>query len=309
MEENENTGVIYVITNIINNKKYIGQALSYVSRKNKLIKHGFQGRFKNHAKSATRGSDECPKLYAAIRKYGIDKFKIELLEVCNISELHEKETHYIKTYDTITNGYNIVLTYNDALNHEPKAIKDIKNMRSRRIEILRTKAIERHKKDPSAIKKMTSGLIKAAENKYLNGEKESGLPINIRKKEDGGYKVVIQRNKINKVVNVNDIDKSDNENLLKAIEIRDIMLKNLDADFLEKKSKKLDYNGNPLPKHITICKGKRNGYKLQIKKNGKIYNKSFVDKNKSMDEKLELAKAALKNMLDLLNEQLVNNSE
>ena len=82
MEENEETGVIYCIINIINGKKYIGQALSYVYKKGKLIRHGTVGRYKCHKNSALKGSDACPKLYAAMRKYGVDNFKIELIKIC-----------------------------------------------------------------------------------------------------------------------------------------------------------------------------------------------------------------------------------
>jgi hypothetical protein len=32
MEENYNTGIIYCIENLINNKKYIGQAISYKTK-------------------------------------------------------------------------------------------------------------------------------------------------------------------------------------------------------------------------------------------------------------------------------------
>ena len=33
MEENYNTGVIYCFENLITNKKYIGQAMSYITKK------------------------------------------------------------------------------------------------------------------------------------------------------------------------------------------------------------------------------------------------------------------------------------
>lgn len=44
MEENYDTGVIYCVKNIITNKKYICQALSYLTTKGKKIKHGLDGR-------------------------------------------------------------------------------------------------------------------------------------------------------------------------------------------------------------------------------------------------------------------------
>lgn len=48
MEENYNTGVIYCVENIITNKKYIGQAISFLTTKGKKVKHGIHGRLKKH---------------------------------------------------------------------------------------------------------------------------------------------------------------------------------------------------------------------------------------------------------------------
>ena len=43
MEETINTGVIYVVTNLVNNKKYVGKANSFVKHvRNPNYKHGYE---------------------------------------------------------------------------------------------------------------------------------------------------------------------------------------------------------------------------------------------------------------------------
>lgn len=89
-------GRIYLIRNTINNKVYVGQ--THVSIKL---------RFQNHLSAARRGKDYV--LGKAIRKYGEDKFKIELLEECFIEELNEREKYWISCFNSTDNrfGYNM----------------------------------------------------------------------------------------------------------------------------------------------------------------------------------------------------------
>lgn len=91
---------IYLIENIENNKKYIGQAQDIKRRWNQHKTYYLQ-----ESHFAT-----CPKLYAAFRKYGIDKFIFSVIEDCSDKEidLTEREEYYIRLYDTVEKGYNSV---------------------------------------------------------------------------------------------------------------------------------------------------------------------------------------------------------
>lgn len=60
---------IYKITNKINNKIYIGKS-----------QECYKQRFKEHTTSALSGSTKCPKLYNAMRKYGIENFICEKID-------------------------------------------------------------------------------------------------------------------------------------------------------------------------------------------------------------------------------------
>lgn len=91
---NQVTG-IYKITNQLNNKCYVGQAVDIADR------------WKEHAKCGL-GIDTpaSNKLYQAMIEDGIQNFTWELLEKCSSSELNEKEKYYIELYQSKDYGYN-----------------------------------------------------------------------------------------------------------------------------------------------------------------------------------------------------------
>lgn len=88
-------GYIYCITNLINNKKYIGKTLNSIT-----------DRFKEHCQDSTRRCEENRPLYRAMNKYGKENFKVELVDTCEENELSEKEIYYIQIYNTFKFGYN-----------------------------------------------------------------------------------------------------------------------------------------------------------------------------------------------------------
>lgn len=92
-----NIGYIYKITNLINNKIYIGQTSKTISR-----------RWTQHISDSKRKSKDCA-LYRAFNKYGIDNFQIEKIEECKTEELDEKEVYWISFYNSFYKGYNETL--------------------------------------------------------------------------------------------------------------------------------------------------------------------------------------------------------
>jgi group I intron endonuclease len=91
--------LIYKITNVINNKVYIG-----------LTTCSLNYRWKKHVTESKNLNNE-KHLYKSIRKYGLKNFKIEVLEdgITDFKVLGEKERFYIKQYkSTDPNfGYNL----------------------------------------------------------------------------------------------------------------------------------------------------------------------------------------------------------
>jgi len=89
-------GKIYKITNIITKKIYVGQTIQ--SLKVRFRRH------KNDAKNGKKGF-----LFNSIRKHGISKFKIKLIELCDVQLLDDRESFYISRYkSTSSKGYNLL---------------------------------------------------------------------------------------------------------------------------------------------------------------------------------------------------------
>lgn len=84
--------IIYKIINILNDKMYIGQTWQ------KLFTRFYQHKY----------SKDCPKLYNAMVKYGINNFIIEpICSVMTQKDADEFENYFISKYNSIKNGYNI----------------------------------------------------------------------------------------------------------------------------------------------------------------------------------------------------------
>lgn len=86
-------GIIYKITNTVNNKSYIGQT-----------RQSIQFRWNQHT-----SKKDNTYFHNAIQKYGKDNFTIEILEECNVEVLNEREIYYISKFDTFKNGYNLTI--------------------------------------------------------------------------------------------------------------------------------------------------------------------------------------------------------
>ena len=89
--------IIYKLTNLINNKVYIGLTTKTLAQR--LSQHHYESR---HGVNRP--------LYRAMRKYGENKFSAEIIDSAeNLQDLKEKEQYWIKYYNSYGatgNGYN-----------------------------------------------------------------------------------------------------------------------------------------------------------------------------------------------------------
>lgn len=87
---------IYKIVNLVNKKVYVGQS------------RNIEKRWTAHKRAAylvDAPSYEYP-IYRAIRKYGIENFNFEIVELCSVADLNEKEKFWISHYNSFFEGYN-----------------------------------------------------------------------------------------------------------------------------------------------------------------------------------------------------------
>lgn len=110
-------GVIYLITNLLDGKKYVGQTTRTSEQ-----------RFKEHANCKTS------LIGKAIRKYGVKNFSVKVLEECNTSEqLNEREKFWITQFDCkVPNGYNQTDGGHNGQVHTPEARAKISEANIRR---------------------------------------------------------------------------------------------------------------------------------------------------------------------------------
>lgn len=86
---------IYMITNNLNNKKYIGQSVDIGSRYKQHIKRGLG------AEPASAN-----KLYSSMKNDGLENFSFQVIQECSRQELSEKEKFWISHYETNIWGLN-----------------------------------------------------------------------------------------------------------------------------------------------------------------------------------------------------------
>jgi group I intron endonuclease len=133
----EDSGEIYMITNKKNKKKYIGQAVCFLSNGRKW---GTEKRWKTHLYQADNNKCECRLLENAIRKYGSGEFDITVLIECGIHELNDLEDSYIKEIGTLfPNGYNLMTGGGNGRIHSIESKKMMSITRTGKIHTQQTK--------------------------------------------------------------------------------------------------------------------------------------------------------------------------
>ena len=244
-----NIGEIYKITNILNNKIYIGKTKKFY----KNNEFGYLKRFENHKISATSKSknNDCPRLYNSIRKYGKENFKVELIHECELDIINEKEIEFIKHFKSTDRN----IGYNIALGGGGRSVVDISE------EIRKKISIKQNNTHQMNIKPYLKNNIIVG---YIVQRRENGI--------------VFRKYFTN--------SKNTPESNLELAEkwLNDIINNKINNDNINKYNK-----SNNLPNNIyqIIEKNKLIGYKLNIVINGIKYTKSFQSINIPIQETLK----------------------
>lgn len=86
---------IYVITNDINGKQYVGKTNDTI-----------ENRYEQHLSDRKRRKCEKRPLYSAMNKYGVEHFSIEELEECSPEDAPGREAYWIDRLNNYHYGYN-----------------------------------------------------------------------------------------------------------------------------------------------------------------------------------------------------------
>lgn len=78
-----------------------------------------------HKHDSIKRSHEVRPLYRAFKKYGIDNFKISILEQCSLELLSEKEANWIEELNTYKHGYNATLGGDGTLLYDYEEIIEV----------------------------------------------------------------------------------------------------------------------------------------------------------------------------------------
>lgn len=109
-DKSQVTGEVYVITNSVNNKKYVGQTVSHRKNRGVYKPFGSEGRLKDHISEAICNTkrNQCSFLNNAIRKHGAEAFSVRVLCRCPLEELDAEERKNIELENTMfPEGYNL----------------------------------------------------------------------------------------------------------------------------------------------------------------------------------------------------------
>jgi group I intron endonuclease len=247
------TGLIYKITNTVNGKCYIGQTRQNINR-----------RWSQHRHNASKRKMGCIMLENAIRKYGEEKFTIEPILTCDVSDLDSEEIRLIDEYKSTVSGsgYNIFKGGGGS----SRIVTDE----------------HRHK------------IAEANRKSDINE-----INIQERKVNDILVGYVVSRN-INTVRHTKNFANTKNS-LTQNLELAKSWLIDLNDG---KTADTNRYNRIiKLPKNISYNytnSKKIQGYNVKIERNRRRFIKSFTLKNLSMDEKLNMAIAYKKQILESL---------
>lgn len=85
---------IYKYENKLNGQVYIG------------LSNNIEKRYQQHLYNVKHEERACTGIDIAIRKYGIENFTFEIIELCKEEDLDAREQYWIDYYDSYNHGYN-----------------------------------------------------------------------------------------------------------------------------------------------------------------------------------------------------------
>lgn len=256
MSELINRGIIYIITNKINEKYYVGQTKEY-SGITDIRKYGLHVRWREHVSAAKRNKvNGCTLLNKAIREHGEESFNVEVLFYCDLEDRDEIEiaTIYLLDSNNPLHGYNVCSGGNSVSGFP--ITQDSREKTSKTLV------------NPSGfcnIKQIKSRTDKTIVIGYKVSRDEKGIRYN---KDFSDSKFTLEQN----------------------LELAKVWLEELKkGNHIDNKHKKPDDLPLYVRYHHDQISKKLCGYKFEIRANGESISKCFSKKSMTMEVKLDLA--------------------
>jgi len=112
--ENKGKCGIYLITNTLNGKRYVGSSKDLSRR----LRYYYSPNSMKHVLLKSR-----MLIYASILKYTLTPFKLDIIEYCDFSVLHQRETYFI---EKLNPEYNILRVGSSLIGFKHREISKIK---------------------------------------------------------------------------------------------------------------------------------------------------------------------------------------
>lgn len=152
-------GYIYLLTNKINGKQYVGQT----------IRDDINLRWNQYKQLKEESIGRC--LFNAFTKYGIENFKFQIICICFNEDCNKYEMEYIKKYKTIIpNGYNLREGGNNSKHHPHTIILMSISMKEKMKLLINPNYGIIHTEEYK--KKMSESVKKALTKRKLDGYKQ-----------------------------------------------------------------------------------------------------------------------------------------
>jgi group I intron endonuclease len=170
---------IYIIRNTVDQRVYIGECTNFYKR------------YSRHKSQLLNNKHFNIKLQNFVNKYGIDTLEFDILEIVDTNRI-EREMYYIKLYNSINNGFNIVL--------DSRAMAHITNGSRKKI----GHSLKGIKRDPEFSKAVSEGLRAFYDNhpkqtraKWTEERKQARKEYMATHKENYAHRKPSTGNKIN----------------------------------------------------------------------------------------------------------------
>lgn len=174
--------IVYKITNSVNLKIYVGQTTK-----------SLEDRWEQHKKNCLRGVDYV--LYRAMRKYGVENFKIEQIDTAKDKrQLNKQEANWILKLNSMCyqSGYNMRANDNrigvskETKNKISKALKNKRSFNCQKIICLNDGRIFESQTSASKYYKLSQQAI----SEVVNGKKNKAKNLIFTKTKDWDGKVL-----------------------------------------------------------------------------------------------------------------------